>query len=352
MNVRLDFAVTPRSIGFTGDCDRKSLLVSLQLVIAYLSDARFEERALLEARASLGYSFLSRTKSPWRVCDDQYEKFIFGNDSIFGLPDESAALSVQMDDVKRILLTAFQNEAKNFTIIGDFDLEEAIQNIQDTFGSLPLHSPSPNSLYDAEIVHFPKEMAKKTFHFTGDERTALSILTFLTDDCYNIKDGRALGLLRALIDNRLHDKLRKTEGKVYSHFVQHRTTGFKHFGLFEIMLDIHPDSIYETKNETLAILNDLKTAPVSAEELDRALRPLLNSHRSARKTNNFWLNMLTSASLIPNLFDHVRSLLPTLENMTAETLLETARKYFRDPVHTMILRAEPNATQMAAESRN
>jgi zinc protease len=199
-----------------------------------------------------------------------------GNDLVAGLPDEAFTFSVQMDDIKNLILPAFQREAMELTIVGDFDLEMTIRNIQDTFGALPLRSPSQNNALDT-IVTFQKEITEKSFHFTGDEKRTISILTFLTDDENNSQDARALMMLCEIIGDRLRDEIRKTEGKVYTPLVDSNVTPFKNFGLFEIPLSLHPDSTDDTKNETLAIIEDLKTTPILPEELERIRLPILNA---------------------------------------------------------------------------
>jgi zinc protease len=339
--IQMDFDVAMRSFNFFGTCDKKNLPLGLQLMVAYLSDPGFEERALLEAREALKPIYEDRRKSPLSVIGDQYLKFIMGNDLIAGLPDERSVFSIRMDDIKELLLPVFQREAMELTIVGDFDLETAIRNIQSTFGALAIRSPSPNDTLQSGIVAFPNETTEKSLFFTADEKRVVSILTFLTDDENNVTDNRALILLGETIGDRLRDKIRKTKGKVYSPLVDNNATVFKNFGLFEIILSFHPDSTYDIKNETLAIIEDLKTKPISPEEMERIRLPILNAIRDKFKQNGFWLDRIMHAHRRPQCLDDLRTMRSFYENISPQTLLLAAQKYFNHPISVTISR-EPS----------
>jgi zinc protease len=343
--ISLDVEINQRSFLVSGQSDQKNLLVILQLLIVYLTDLGFEERALIDAREDLKPKYETRGKSIEDVTDDQYQKFITGNDSISGLPDETRTLSVEIDDIKELLLSVFEKEDKELTIVGDFDLEQVINNIQDTFGALPLPSPSQNTMFDSETAHFPKNITEKSFHYTGDEKVTLYLLTFLTDDVYNIRDSRLLAALGEIVTDRLRDKMRKTEGKCYSPRVSRVRSPFKHFGLFQIALYIDPGSIEEIRNATLAIIADLKAMPISEEEVERVRVPLLHAIRDSRKTNHHWVSRITYAHRYPSHLDMLRSVRSFFQNVTGQMLQETAQKYLHDPVHVTISRKESDVSQ-------
>ncbi|MDR2812271.1 MAG: insulinase family protein [Puniceicoccales bacterium] len=334
--VRVTFGIDSRSFIFCGTCDKKNLPFGLQLMVAHLFDPGFEERALFEAREAIKPTYEDRAKSPSSVIEDQYSKFITGNDSIAGLPDEGSVFSVQMDDLKNLLLPVFQKEAMELTIVGDFDLETTIQIIQDTLGALPSRSPSSNDTFQAGIVTFPRKTAEKSFFFTGDENRTVSILTFLTDDENNVPDNRALTVLAEVISDRLRNKIRKMDGKVYSPIVDNNSTPFKNFGLFEIVLSLHPDSTYDTKNEILAIIEDLKRNPIPPEELERSILPIRNSIRDKFKQNGFWLDRIKHANRRPQCLDNLRTMRSFYENVTPQILQVTAQKYFNNPIYTIV----------------
>jgi zinc protease len=333
--ISVDFSIDERSFTFSVICDKKNLPLGLQLMTAYLSDPGFEERALGEARETIKPIYQDRSKSPASVIADQYRKFIMGNNFIVGLPEEKIVFSTQMDDVKNLLLPVFQKEAIELSIVGDFDPAMTIQNIQNTFGSLPLRSPSARDAQN--VTHFPP-ITEKSFPFTGDEKRTLSILSFLTDDENNVPDDRCLITLGEIIGDRLRNQIRKEKGKIYSPIVTHNATSLTHFGLFEIMLSLDPDLIRDTKNEVLAIVEDLKINPVPAEELERIKLPILNTIRDKFKNNGFWLEHIMYAHRHPQHLENLRTMRQFYENVMPHTLQNVAKKYFNNPVHTTIIR--------------
>ncbi|MDR1303252.1 MAG: insulinase family protein, partial [Puniceicoccales bacterium] len=336
--IQVDFGVDERCFYFSGTCDRKNLLFGLQLLAAYLSDAGFEGRALAEVREALKPVYQNRAKSPSSVIADQYQKFVMGNDFVGGLPEERSVFSVTMEDVKNLLLPAFRKEAIELTIVGDFEVDAAILGIRDTLGALAVRSPTPNAVLAAEILHFPTDTAEKTFHFTGDEKRTLSVLTFLTDDENNIRDWRTLSLLAKTIDDRLYNKISKENGDAYSPHTNNRPTPFAHFGLLKIVLSLDAEAVADVKNETLAILADLKTNPIPGEELDRIKLPILNAIRDEFKENGFWLRRVMHAHRRPQDLENLRTMRSFYENMTSQDLLHAAKKYLNNPVHATISR--------------
>ncbi|MDR1435524.1 MAG: insulinase family protein [Puniceicoccales bacterium] len=331
--IQMDFRANEHSFYFSGGCDKKNLLLELQLATAYLSDPGFEERSLFETREEIKQIYQDRQKFSDSIKSDQYQKFITGNDVIFGLPEEQSVSSVTVEDIKNLLLPIFQREAIELTLVGDFELETAIQNIQDTLGSLPQRSPSQNAVLDSGIANFPKEVSEKSFFFTGDEKHTLSILAFSTDDENNVKDNHYLITLSKIIGDRLISKIRKEQGKTYSPTVNHCATPFKNFGLFEILLSLDSESIYDTKKETLSLIEDLKTNPISQEELDRSKLPLLNNIRDRFKNNDFWIDHITYAHRHPEHLENLRTMRTFYENISSQDLLETAQKYLNNPIH-------------------
>jgi hypothetical protein len=74
---------------------------------------------------------------------------------------------------------------------------------------------------------------------------------------------------------------------------------FKKFGLLQIMLSLDSELTYDMEKETLVIIEDLKTNPVSQEELDRIKLPILNAVRDNFRNNSFWLSYIMHAHRRP-----------------------------------------------------
>ncbi|MDR2806595.1 MAG: insulinase family protein [Puniceicoccales bacterium] len=335
-NFSLDFSIDKLEFSFLGMCDKKNLLFGLQLLTAYLFDFDFEEHALNRVRNTLKCDYENRNKTSFSVLVDAYQKFITGNDAIMGLPSEASVFSITMKDVKNLLADVFQKEAVELTIVGDFDLQTAIQNIQDTFGALPPRSPSQDTPLDTGIFKFPENTPEKSFFFSGDEERALILGTFLTDDENNVQDRRYLNVLAKIIENRIRTKIRSEAGDAYSIKVNHTPTPFKNFGLLEILLSLDPQRIASAKNEILDIIEDLKKNPVSQDELHCSKSPLLKNVRDSFRRNDFWLCSIMHAHRRPQDLENLRTLRAFYENITAQNLHQTAQKYLNHPVWTTI----------------
>ena len=75
---------------------------------------------------------------------------------------------------------------------------------------------------------------------------------------------------------------------------------------------------------------DLKTNPVSADELQRAVEPLKQYVDRVMTGNQFWMNQLEGATYAPQRFTALSRLYGDYAGITPARVQELARKYFRD----------------------
>jgi zinc protease len=78
------------------------------------------------------------------------------------------------------------------------------------------------------------------------------------------------------------------------------------------------------------IAADLRTRDVSADELERAKKPLVDELGKSRVTNEYWLDQLSGAYDDPRRLDAVRSVVASLSGVTAAEIKEAARLYLSD----------------------
>ncbi len=75
------------------------------------------------------------------------------------------------------------------------------------------------------------------------------------------------------------------------------------------------------------IAADLRTTPVTDDELQRAKKPALEALEKATATNEYWLNGLAGAQADPRRLDILRSAEAGLERVSAADVQKAAQTY-------------------------
>lgn len=76
------------------------------------------------------------------------------------------------------------------------------------------------------------------------------------------------------------------------------------------------------------VAEEMKTAPLSAELMERARLPLLEQYRKAQRENAAWLGIVDAAQSRPQDLDRWRRRIALLEEVTTADLQRQARVYF------------------------
>ena len=76
--------------------------------------------------------------------------------------------------------------------------------------------------------------------------------------------------------------------------------------------------------------SDLKQAPVSVDELARAVQPMIETLAKEKAANDYWLGRLGGASWDSRRLDIIRTQEQALRKVTPTDIQRVARKYLRD----------------------
>ena len=79
------------------------------------------------------------------------------------------------------------------------------------------------------------------------------------------------------------------------------------------------------------IARALREQPVSADELDRARRPRIESIQRAREGNEYWLGQLAGAQTDPRRLTLIREAITGLQKVTPADVQRVAREYLMEP---------------------
>ena len=217
-------------------------------------------------------------------------------------------------------------------IVGDIPLDKAIATTAATFGALPSR-PSGAAPAGARAVALPAPSPQPVeLTHKGRADQAVAYAEWPADDFFSDPQrARTLRVLAQVIENRLTDGLRETQGATYSPQAGAvASLVFPRYGYVSSVVEIPPARIDDFYRELARIAADLRTKDVTADELQRAKKPLIESLEKSRQTNEYWLEQLSGVQDEPRKIDALRTVVESLGRVDAAMIREAAALYLRD----------------------
>ena len=250
-----------------------------------------------------------------------------------------------MEDAKAWLADPLARDYLEMTVVGDFDLQSTIELIAGTFGSLPKRAAEKPGYEKERIVTFPGS-TKKTFEFPSEIPKAMTVVHWPTTDIFAINETRRLGMLGAILDDRLRVRVREELGDAYSPFSHNLPSDtWTDYGYIFATVTVDPEQAESVAGVIEEIASDLATGEsIDEDELERAKKPQVTQIEEMRRTNRYWMGSVLQASQEhPERLDWARSFVDDYKSITVEDVNQLAAKYLKDDsrVTVLLLPKEP-----------
>ena len=312
---------------FRGKTVSNELELLFELFYAHLVDPGFREEAFLlsQKRFEQQYGEMSHTTegaltlSGWR--------FLAGGDNRFGLPPFEAFAGMTLDQVRSWIMEAFEKEPLELSIVGDFDVDAAIELGERYFGSLPSRASGDGNRLKGGPA-FPKG-EKLAVQVETQIPSALVLVAFPTDDIWDISRTRRLAVLADLFSEKLRVNIREKLGESYSPFAFNRGSRvYEGYGYLAAFIETDPSKVQLVVEEVRKIAGDLATNGVTHDEVQRVLEPTLDRLRDMRQRNGYWLQtVLTGSTEHPQQIAWSRTIEEDYAMVTAEDAAALASLY-------------------------
>jgi zinc protease len=216
-------------------------------------------------------------------------------------------------------------------VVGDVDVDRIIDLAAKTFGALPPRAdiPEPKGLRDVKFPAGVKTPVALTHKGPADQ--ALAQILWPTTDVYaDVAEHRRRTVLASLLQSRVTERIRTTEGKSYSpSAIMQSERELPGYGYMGVGVDAPPEAIDGVIATVEKIAAELTRTEVSADEFKRAIAPQLESERSMLKYNLAWVNILGGAQTDSRGLDFVRSMEADYAAMTPASIRDTAKRWLK-----------------------
>lgn len=325
--IGVGFGVGQHAFALSGTTRPADLLAQLQLLAAHARDPGFRPE-FGEKLAALGGSQVGALEArPAAVHEREVARVMNRGDARLGLPPSTADVrATRAGDLPAILKPALAG-APDIVIVGDVTEEAAIAAVQATFGAGDERPRQPRAVLQAEPV---VGGASHTVHHRGRaDQAVLGWYWAMPDhwaDPVLSYTGRVAG---AVLRARLVDTVRARLGITYSPLVgSSASLDVPGLGRFAVNVELPPEKLDAVRELLRAQLRELADQPVSADELQRALQPRVESVLKEPENPLYWVSWLARIQAEPRMKDAMRAEVAGLQAVTAQGV----QAYFRDHI--------------------
>ncbi len=326
-NTHVAFQVDEDHFALAGNSVTDEIPLLFQLYHAYINDPGFRADAysLALAQYAQDYDSLRHAINGGMVFEGS--RFLAGGDTRFGLPDFDTFKSNSLTDIRNWLSPELENAPLEISIVGDFDPESVIDLAATYLGSLPPRTEMAVANDDRQPI-FPAGESL-TISVPTVIPKGLVTLAYLTGDYKNIHQNRRLSVLSEVISDRMRIKIREEMGASYSSYAYNAPSrAYDGYGLLNAVVQVSPDDTNKIIQALKSIADDIALLGLSDDELNRAVKPIIESIKERVKTNGYWLDsVLKRASRYPAQLDWCRSFQEDYAAITKQDVNDLARKY-------------------------
>jgi zinc protease len=328
-NVSLEFTAGDDAFVLKAVSTRDDLLTQLEWIAAVLSDSAYRPEVEGSVRAKLGgiYSELGHTAAG--PLNAMLPRLLASNDPRFGLPPLRETIQRSMRELRDWLDPQLKSGPLELTIVGDFPLEDTIAEIAQTIGALPERHPG-GALTVQRFVTFPTPPLRWDYDVHSEIPSATVGGYWPTEAPDDERRRDRLELLALVLQDRVRLKLREQLGAAYTpEATSYAPVAFPGYGYIRAQATVDPARASVAAAALAEIGASLARHTISADELERARRPLAARARDVRLSNIYWLETLAQAQSKPSTLDWPQIRLADLEAANATEINLLAEQIFR-----------------------
>jgi len=327
--VGVGFGVDQDAFNLSGSTTPDDLADQMRLMAAYLTAPGYREEALRQARKQFEQLYVQLEHTPQGVMRNQVARVLASGDPRFGFAPREELKKRDLAEVRAWLAEPLGVSALEVSMVGDFELEEAIARAAETFGALPPRQVKKPPYIEERKVLFPEGGDPVRFSVETKIPKAIAAVYWPTDDIWDIARTRRLSMLSHVFSDRLRVKVREEIGEAYSPDAYHVPSDtFSGYGYFSVSIVAEPSETGKLADIVRRIGGDLARDGITEDELERALKPLLNGLEEWVRSNRYWLGtVLASSQEYPERLDWARTMTQDYTSVTVADINAVAAQY-------------------------
>ena len=332
------FNVAEDKFVVTGAETMADLPAQMKLSMAYLTDPGLRPEMVSQWRGLIPPFMAQIDSTPQAVAQFKAGEVVSGNNPRFAFPSEAELEAVSADRARALIADEFATAPIEIAVVGEFDVDQAIAAVASTFGSLPPRATQVEVHAERRKAAFTNDRSERVLTHAGAPDQALAQTYWPTTDDGDAQEEATLELLARVMRLEMTDTIREQLGASYSPSAGSSMSDiYDGYGTFSTSVIVEPSQADEVFGVVDQLADKLRSAPVDADTLDRARKPLLEQIAQARKNNGWWLGVADDAQLDAGRLDRIRTQEDRYHAVTPQMLQQAAQRYL-DPAQALRIR--------------
>ena len=330
--VGLSFGIGEDASVMGGNAIPADLPTLMQVMMAYTTDAAYRPQPFDQFKQIFKKNYALVPTTPAGVFGRYIDAIQRSGDPRFVEPTPDEVDNVSLEKARTLVERQLKTAPIEITFVGDTTEKAVEAEVAKTFAKLPSRATQAFEPAGADIVKFPTSNLTQVLTHEGRADQSIAYIAWPTTDLYaSPKDSAALRLLSDVIGLRLIAQVRQEKALTYSPKAGiNMSENFKGFGYMSARVEVRPEKLAEFYTIVNAIVEDLKTKPVSADELLRARQPALDRLVNLDKNNGYWIGALSGYTTEPRRLEFLQERRARYVAVTAADLQRLAKLYLVD----------------------
>lgn len=338
---------------FAGATTPRDLELQMQIIAAAMTDPGYRQEGIEIFRRGIDNFFKTLRATPGRAYSTVAGAILSDNDPRFSLQSRETYFSLDFEQLREAVSDRLANGAIEIALVGDLDQDAAIGAVAATLGALPAREVEFNMREEARIRTFTSTRGERVLRHEGEPDVAQVRVIWPTTDDNDLQEAMKVSLLSRIVQIELIDRLREELGQTYSPGASSSMSRiYRDYGTLSILASVEVGEVEPTRAAIRSLVEDLRSAPIDADTIERAREPLLESYDNALKSLGGWMNLADRAQSQNDRLDRWFAGPDTLKAITGEDLQEVALRYLDpdDAVVFLVLPEEPSESDESAEA--
>lgn len=302
-----------------------------KLMAAYLTHPGYRPDGLALIRRVLPQQYAANDATPAAVMARDAGGILANNDPRSMTPPLEKLMTLDWAQLKPVIADSLAHGAVEVGVVGDIDEQAAIDAIAATFGALPARRAAFDPRASARVREYAADRSERTLIHKGPADQAELRVYWPARDDSDLAEAMRLSLLARVMQLKLTEELRERLGESYSPGAGASLSDeFPGYGHLLATSNVDFQHLATTRAAIFAIAGELRDAPVDADLLDRARRPMVEAMTKSRRENSYWLNYVAEATSHADRLDRSRKSIAEVEAATPAELQTLARRYLVD----------------------
>jgi zinc protease len=258
------------------------------------------------------------------------QSWLHGGNSRYSAATLEELASYTIADARNWLEPELNGGYLELSIVGDIDPQTALPDLLTTFGALPQRSAAPAALPEKRRIETPAPPSAVVFHYESTIPQAMALMLWKTvGQRGNAREFRRLQILASVLKERLREEIRENLGASYSPVAMaDGSEALENLGFVLGQSVCNPEDIGKILNSMRSEAAALAADGASADELDRARRPILGMLGKSLRDNSYWLrSVLGRSQAEPERIELARDRDADYRSITLDEINALAAKY-------------------------